>query len=68
MPTKMIPPTIAKMESVKDNIKISLCVPVPSPHKDQFQNLLQLNSTYRSHFFANFETFNYNDMTMVGIK
>ncbi len=26
MPTKMIPPTIAKMESVKDNIKISLCV------------------------------------------
>jgi hypothetical protein len=26
MATKMIPPTNAKMESVKDNIKISLCV------------------------------------------
>jgi hypothetical protein len=26
MPTKMIPPTIPKMESVKDSIKISLCV------------------------------------------
>jgi hypothetical protein len=58
MPTKMIPPTIAKMGSVKDNIKISLCVvlllegPVPSPHKNQFQNLLQLNSRYISHVFC----------------